>query len=74
MRNAVRENVALVVIATANFLGPRFPFPARFSESRAHHSNIVDTLFHPGIVKWQGRLDVPGAVAAWKKLLKPNPS
>ena len=31
------------------------------------------TLFNLGWVKWQGKADAKGAVAAWKKLLKANP-
>ena len=27
-----------------------------------------------GIIKWQGKNDVPGAVAAWQTLLKLNPN
>ena len=33
-----------------------------------------NTLFNLGIVKWQGKMDVNGAVAAWQKLLDTNPS
>jgi len=31
------------------------------------------TLFNLGWVKWQGKADAKGAVAAWEKLLKANP-
>lgn len=31
------------------------------------------TLFNLGIVKWQGKMDVPGAVAVWESLLKTIP-
>jgi len=34
----------------------------------------ADTLFNLGIVKWQGKKDEPGALAAWKKLLETNPT
>ena len=34
-------------------------------------SAIIST-FNPGIVKWQGKKDGPGAVAAWKKSLETN--
>jgi len=33
----------------------------------------ADTLFNLGIVKWQGKKDAKGAVAAWQKLLDTNP-
>ncbi|HKV77716.1 MAG TPA: tetratricopeptide repeat protein [Candidatus Sulfotelmatobacter sp.] len=31
------------------------------------------TLFNLGWVKWQGKADAKGAIAAWQKLLKTNP-
>jgi len=34
----------------------------------------ADTLFNLGIVKWQGKKDGPGAVAAWEKLLETSPA
>jgi hypothetical protein len=36
-------------------------------------SAIIST-FNLGIVKWQGKKDGPGAVAAWKKSLETNPA
>ncbi len=33
----------------------------------------VYTLFNMGVVKWQGKGDPKGAVAAWEQLLKTNP-
>ena len=36
-------------------------------------SAIIFT-FNLGIVKWQGKKDGPGAVAAWKKSLETNPA
>lgn len=33
----------------------------------------AQTMFNLGIVKWQGKMDVDGAVAAWEKLLKTVP-
>src|SRR5208283_5601696 len=32
------------------------------------------TLMNVGIIKWQGKKDVNGAIAAWQTLLKPNPN
>ncbi len=34
-------------------------------------TGIIST-FNLGIVKWQGKKDGPGAVAAWKKSLETN--
>lgn len=36
--------------------------------------NYAQTLFNTGIVKWQGKNDIKGAVAAWNQLLQTNPN
>ena len=33
----------------------------------------ADSLFNLGVIKWQGKKDGSGAVAAWRQLLKSNP-
>ena len=33
----------------------------------------ANSLFNLGMIKWQGKNDGPGAIAAWQKLLKTNP-
>jgi hypothetical protein len=35
---------------------------------------VIPSRYLLGIVKWQGKEDGPGAVAAWKKLLDTNPA
>jgi tetratricopeptide (TPR) repeat protein len=47
---------------------------AQFDKSLTYDPKKPDTLFNLGIVKWQGKKDGPGAVAAWKKLLETNPA
>lgn len=47
---------------------------AQFNQSLSYDPNKADTLFNLGIVKWQGKKDGPGAVAAWQKLLATNPA
>jgi tetratricopeptide (TPR) repeat protein len=47
---------------------------AQFNKSLTYDAKKADTLFNLGIVKWQGKKDGPGAVAAWKKLLETNPA
>lgn len=47
---------------------------AQFNKSLTYDSKKADTLFNLGIVKWQGKKDGTGAVAAWKKLLETNPA
>jgi cytochrome c-type biogenesis protein CcmH/NrfG len=33
----------------------------------------ANSLFNLGVIKWQGKKDAAGAVAAWRQLLKSNP-
>ena len=46
----------------------------QFNKSPTYDAKKADTLFNLGIVKWQGKKDAPGAVAAWKKFLDTNPA
>ena len=46
---------------------------AEFNKALAIAPTKADTLFNLGIVKWQGKKDAEGAVAAWQKLLDTNP-
>ena len=45
-----------------------------FNKALAFEPNKPNTLFNLGVVKWQGKMDVNGAVATWKKLLDTNPN
>lgn len=45
-----------------------------FNKALAYEPNKPNTLFNLGVVKWQGKMDVNGAVAAWEQLLKTNPN
>lgn len=47
---------------------------AEFNKALTYQPNNANTLFNLGIVKWQGKMDVNGAVAAWQKLLDTNPN
>ena len=44
------------------------------SQALSYEPTKPNTLFNLGIVKWQGKMDIQGAVAAWKKLLETNPN
>lgn len=44
-----------------------------FQKSLKIRPDHAGTLFNMGIVKWQGKMDPAGAVAAWQELLKRNP-
>lgn len=45
-----------------------------FDKVLRYEPNSANALFNLGIVKWQGKMDVKGAVAAWQKLLATNPT
>lgn len=45
-----------------------------FETSLSYSPNHAGTLFNMGVVKWQGKHDPKGAVAAWEKLLQTNPN
>ena len=45
-----------------------------FDKALRFEPNSPNALFNLGIVKWQGKMDVQGAVAAWQKLLATNPN
>jgi cytochrome c-type biogenesis protein CcmH/NrfG len=45
-----------------------------FDKVLKYEPNSANALFNLGIVKWQGKMDVQGAVAAWQKLLDTNPN
>lgn len=47
---------------------------AEFNKSLSYDPNKPNTLLNMGIVKFEGKMDVSGAVAAWEKLLKANPN
>ena len=47
---------------------------AAFNQALADAPDNPNTLFNLGIVEWQGKMDTPAAVTAWKHLLAANPS
>ncbi|HKS75984.1 MAG TPA: tetratricopeptide repeat protein [Terriglobales bacterium] len=46
---------------------------AQLQESLKNNPKDANSLFNLGVMKWQGKKDAPGAVAAWQRLLKSNP-
>ena len=62
-------------LATAYWLsGDADTALAEFNKSLSYDPNKPNTLLNMGIVKFEGKMDVNGAVAAWEKLLKANPN
>jgi cytochrome c-type biogenesis protein CcmH/NrfG len=47
---------------------------AELDKSLTYDPKHAGTLMNIGIIKWQGKNDVAGAVAAWQTLLKRNPN
>jgi tetratricopeptide (TPR) repeat protein len=45
-----------------------------FNKALSYDPKQANALFNLGIVKWQGKMDVDGALAAWNKLLETNPN
>lgn len=56
------------------YLGDSDKALAEFEKSLSYRPNHPNTLFNTGIVKWQGKNDAKGAIAAWEQLLKANPN
>ena len=56
------------------YLGDADAAIKEFDKALTFEPNKANTLFNLGMVKWQGKMDVAGAVQAWEKLLATNPS
>ena len=62
-------------LATALFYSSDFDHSiAEFDRALKDDPKNGNALFNRGIVKWQGKMDVNGAVADWELLLKQNPN
>ena len=46
---------------------------SQLQQSLHYDPKDANSLFNLGMVKWQGKQDSKGALAAWKELLKSNP-
>ena len=55
------------------YLGDADRALAEFEKSLSYQPNHPNTLFNAGIVKWQGKKDAKGAIAAWERLLQTSP-
>lgn len=47
---------------------------AELNTSLQYRPNHPQTLLNLGLIKWQAKMDIEGAVAAWQKLLDTNPN
>jgi cytochrome c-type biogenesis protein CcmH/NrfG len=46
---------------------------AQLNQCLAYDSNDANSLFNLGVIRWEGKQDAQGAMAAWQRLLKSNP-
>jgi cytochrome c-type biogenesis protein CcmH/NrfG len=67
---SARTDMATAIWYTGNADGAI----TEFNKSLTYEPTKANTLFNLGIVLWQGKHDVAGAVAAWQKLLAANPN
>jgi cytochrome c-type biogenesis protein CcmH/NrfG len=67
---AIRTDMASCMYYTGDVDGAL----AELDKSLTYDPKHPGTLMNIGIIKWQGKHDVNGAVAAWERLLKLNPN
>ena len=67
---AIRTDMASCMYYTGDVDGAL----AQLNKSLTYDPKHAGTLMNIGIIKWQGKNDVHGAVAAWQTLLKRNPN
>lgn len=47
---------------------------SEFNRALADEPNKPNSLFNLGVVQWQGKMDINGALATWQRLLDTNPN
>jgi len=67
---AIRTDMASCLYYTGDIDGAL----AELDKSLSYDPKHAGTLMNIGIIKWQGKKDVDGAIAAWQTLLKLNPN
>jgi len=67
---AIRTDMASCLYYTGDVDGAL----AQLDKSLSYDPKHAGTLMNIGIIKWQGKKDVDGAIAAWQTLLKLNPN
>jgi cytochrome c-type biogenesis protein CcmH/NrfG len=62
-------------MATAYFyMGDTDRALTEFDQVLKQNPTHANAMFNEGMVRWQGKMDVNGAVAVWKRLLATNPN
>jgi len=67
-------NVRTDMATAYYYLGDADRALRELNESLKSEPNHAQTLLNLGLIKWQSKMDVEGAVQAWQKLLDTNPS
>jgi cytochrome c-type biogenesis protein CcmH/NrfG len=67
---AVRTEMASCLYYDGNVDGAL----AALQESLKQTPTDANSLFNLGMIRWKGKQDASGAIAAWKELLKTNPN
>jgi cytochrome c-type biogenesis protein CcmH/NrfG len=67
---AVRTDMASCLFYTGDVDGAL----AQLDQSLKYSPNDANTLFNVGMIKWRGKKDSRGALAAWQELLAKNPN
>jgi len=47
---------------------------SEFKHALLNEPNKPNALFNMGVVQWQGKMDIQGAISTWQKLLDTNPN
>lgn len=56
------------------FMGNSDRAIAEFEKALGYVPDNPNTLFNLGLVKWKGKMDAAGAITAWERLLKTDPT
>ncbi len=71
--DAKNTNVRTDMATAYWYLGDSNRAIAEFDRVLKQEPNKTNALFNRGVVRWQGKMDIQGAVADWEQLLKTDP-
>ncbi len=68
------SNVRTDMATAFYYLGDADRAITELNTSLQYNPNHAQTLLNLGLIKWQAKMDINGAVAAWQKLIDTNPN
>ena len=68
------SNVRTDMATAMSYMGNEDQAIEKFNQALKDNPKNSNALLNRGIVKWQGKMDVPGALADWEQLLKQDPN